>query len=388
MGDATHSIASKLPETGTTIFSVMSALARECGAINLSQGFPDFPSDPRLIEGVYRHMQAGHNQYAPMPGLPALRQAIAGKMARTQGVHLDPETEITVTAGATQGLISAIQALVHPGDEVLLFEPAYDLYRPAVELAGGRPVAHQLKAPDYAVDWDAVERLIGPRTRFVLVNTPHNPTGSILGRSDWQALERLAEKHALFVLSDEVYEHLIFDGEQHCGALQCTGLRDRSLAFFSFGKTFHNTGWKVGYVAGAGHLMQEVRKVHQYTVFSVHTPTQYALADYLQDEQTYLGLPALFQQKRDRFLQALRGSPFRPLPCRGTYFVTCNFRALSALPDLEFARWFTREHGIATIPVSVFNHSGLDEGVVRFCFAKTDAVLERAAAKLKTLAAV
>lgn len=378
-------IPSKLPNVGTTIFTVMSALANEHGAINLSQGFPNFPSSSRLIQLVAEYMQRGYNQYAPMAGVPVLRERLAVKIQEMYAAVVDPAEEITITAGATQALFTAIAAFVGPGDEVILLEPAYDSYRPSIEVVGGIPVPYELSAPDYRVDWAAVGNLITPRTRMIIINTPHNPTGSILRASDMQALEGLVRDTDILVLSDEVYEHLIFDGQYHESILRYPGLRERGLAVYSFGKTFHNTGWKIGYCVAPAPLMREFRKVHQFNVFCVNTPMQYALADYLADADTYRQLPGFYQQKRDFFLQAMEGSRLRPLHCDGTYFHLFDYREISAEPDVDFARRLTIEHGVAAIPVSVFYSHGHDDRVIRLCFAKTEETLATAGERLRRL---
>jgi len=375
-------ITSKLPRVGTTIFSVMSALANEHGAINLSQGFPNFPSDERLNRLVFEHMQKGHNQYAPMPGLPALRERIAEKVNKLYGRQIDPATEITITAGATQALFTAIAAFIRPGDEAIILEPAYDSYRPAVEVNGGKAVIYEMQPPDYAVDWQAIQVLITPATRMLVLNTPHNPTGRVLKAKDLQQLQQITEGTDILILSDEVYEHLIYDERQHQSVLRYPALWERSLATYSFGKTFHNTGWKIGYCLAPAHLMQEFRKVHQFNVFSVNTPMQYALADYLADENTYLSLPAFYQQKRDFFLQAMQGSRLQPLPCEGTYFCNFDYSAISNEPDTDFAKRLTTEHGEAAIPVSAFYAAPHSGTVIRLCFAKTEETLEKAGAVL------
>ncbi|MEQ8706692.1 MAG: methionine aminotransferase [Phaeodactylibacter sp.] len=376
-------IFSKLPNVGTTIFSVMSALANEHGAINLSQGFPNFQSPQRLTDLVCHYLQAGYNQYAPMPGLPALREAIAQKAGQMYGATVDPGTEITVTAGATQAIYCTIAAFVRPGDEVILLEPAYDCYRPAVEVNGGIPVIYELKAPDYKVNWDHVEALLTPATRMIIINTPHNPTGSTLKTTDMLALQQLTFGTDILVLSDEVYEHLIYDDAAHQSVLRFPELRSRSLAAYSFGKTFHNTGWKIGYTIAPPDLTAEFRKVHQYNTFAVHRPTQHALADYLADSSTYESLPAFYQQKRDLLLEVMQGSRFRPLPCKGTYFCNFDYSAISDEPDRVFARRLITEYGVAAIPVSAFYTSGRDEHIIRLCFAKTEATLQAAGERLR-----
>lgn len=378
-------IQSKLPEVGTTIFTVMSALANEHGAINLSQGFPNFSSPARLTELVCQYMQKGYNQYAPMAGVPVLRQRLADKIQSLYTTPVNPDTEITVTAGATQALFTAIAAFVHPGDEVILLEPAYDSYRPSVEMAGGTTVPVELSAPDYRVDWSVVEERVTPKTRMIIINTPHNPTGAILEVEDMQALEQIVLRHDLLVLSDEVYEHLIYNGHQHQSVLRFAELRQRSLAVYSFGKTFHNTGWKIGYCVAPEALTGEFRKVHQFNVFCVNTPVQYALADYLADPDTYTSLPGFYQQKRDFFLDQMRGSRLKPLHCEGTYFHLFDYSAVSDEPDTAFAKRMTTEYGVAAIPVSVFYSHRHDDKVIRLCFAKTEETLARAGERLKVL---
>ncbi len=371
-------VQSKLPRVGTTIFTVMSELAQQHGAINLSQGFPNFDPAEGLQRLVYEHMQRGANQYAPMPGLLRLRERIAGKMASLYGVDLDPQTEITVTAGGTQAIFCVIGAFVGPGDEVILIEPCYDSYRPSVEAFGGTPVVHALSAPDYAIDWAAVGRLITPRTRLICLNTPNNPTGRMLSAADWDILNELLRGTDVLVMSDEVYEHLSFDGRPHDSALAHPELRQRTLAIYSFGKTYHNTGWKTGYCIAPQELTGEFRKVHQFNVFSGNHPVQAAFADFMVHEAEYLGLPAFYQQKRDFFLEQLGRTRFRPLPCEGTYFQLCDYSAISTEPDLDFCKRLTTEFGVAAIPVSSFYSDGRDQKVIRFCFAKTEETLERA----------
>lgn len=371
-------IHSKLPNVGTTIFSVMSALANEHGAINLSQGFPNFSSPQELTDLVCYYLQQGYNQYAPMPGLMELREAIAQKAKQTYGVSINPDTEITVTAGATQALYCSIAAFVRPGDEVILLEPCYDSYRPAIEANGGTPVIYELKAPDYKVDWGQFEQLLSPSTRMIIINTPHNPTGTILESEDLLALQRITSGTDILVLSDEVYEHLIYDGAAHQSVIRYPELRSRSLATFSFGKTFHNTGWKVGYCIAPPELTKEFRKVHQFNVFSVHRPTQHALADYLQDASTYESLPSFFAEKRDLLLELMNASRFKPLHCKGTYFCNFDYSAISDEPDRDFARRLTTEYGVAAIPVSAFYSSRRDDRVIRLCFAKTAETLRSA----------
>ncbi len=376
-------IQSRLPNVGTTIFTVMSALAHEHQAINLSQGFPDFPSSSRLIDLVHHYMRSGQNQYAQMAGVPALREQIAKKIQHQYGVAVDPMSEITITAGATQALFTAITALVHPGDEVIMLEPAYDSYRPAIELSGGIPIIYEMQAPDYQVDWSAVQALITSRTRMLIVNTPHNPTGTILRKADMETLDQMLAGTDIILLSDEVYEHLIFDGELHESVLRYPRLCERSLAVYSFGKTFHNTGWKIGYCVAPDFLSAEFRKVHQFNVFSVNTPVQYALAEFLEQPSEYLGLPDFYERKRDYLNMAMHGSRLRPLPSRGTYFQLFDYSAISDESDTTFARRLTTEFSVAAIPVSAFYGSGRDARVIRLCFAKKEDTLARAGALLQ-----
>jgi methionine aminotransferase len=383
MRQSTVAIDSKLPWVGTTIFTVMSKLAADCGAINLSQGFPDFQADPALFEATFRAMQAGRNQYPPMIGMPELRVAIAGKVEALYDARYDADQEITVTAGATQAIFTAIAAFVRAGDEVIVFEPVYDSYVPAIETVGGKAVYAQLKFPDYKPDWGQVRSLITPRTRMIIINSPHNPTGSLLDAADLVALAELTRDTDIVVLSDEVYEHILFDGERHESVARHAELAARSIIVSSFGKTYHITGWKIGYVLAAPELMAEFRKVHQFNVFTVNTPCQIGIADYMSDASRHLGLAAFYAQKRDFFRAQLAGSRFELLPCRGTYFQLARYSAISEMPDREFAQWMTREVGVAVIPVSVFYQDGHDDRVVRFCFAKQEATLAAAGEKLR-----
>ncbi len=381
-------LQSKFPDLGLTIFSRMSALAQETGAINLSQGFPDFAVDADLQAGVTQAMAAGHNQYAPMPGLPALRAAIAAKFASAYGLAVDANSEITVTAGATQALYTAIAAVLRAGDEALILEPAYDSYAPAIVAQGALPVRVALAPPSFAVDWDAVAAAITPRTRLIIVNNPNNPATSVFSRADLDALAAIAERHDLLVLSDEVYEHLVFDGRQHASVLSHAGLHARSFAVYSFGKTFHATGWKIGYCVAAPELTAEFRKLHQYLVFSVSTPMQAALAQHLAEPAHWQGLAGFYQAKRDRLAPGLEAAGFRLLPSAGTYFQLADYRAIrSDLGELAFAEWLTREYGVASIPVSAFYADGRDHGLVRFCFAKREDTLDAALARLAKLKA-
>jgi methionine aminotransferase len=375
---------SKLPDVGTTIFTVMSQLALDCGAINLSQGFPDFPAPAGLVERVARHLRAGHNQYAPMAGLPALREAIAAKTAALYGRSTDPETEVTVTSGATEALFSAIMAFVHPGDEVVVFDPAYDSYDPAIRLAGGRAIHVPLRGGDFSMDWDRVADTLSERTRMIVLNTPHNPTGAVLGDSDMAALADILGDRDIVLLGDEVYEHIIFDGRAHASLLRYPDLARRSLVVSSFGKTFHITGWKIGYCVAPATLMTEFRRVHQFVQFCVATPMQHALAEFLHAEpRHYMDLPAFYERKRDLFCALLAGSRFRLQPSAGTYFQLADYSALTDEADTAYARRLTREVGVACIPVSVFQvEVPAAQRLLRFCFAKDDGTLEQAAARL------
>jgi methionine transaminase len=378
-------LSSKLPGVGTTIFTVMSALANEHGAINLSQGFPNFDCSDRLKGLVEKYMRLGHNQYAPMPGVPALRNRLAEKVESLYGMGVDPETEITITAGATQALYCAISAFIRPDDEVILIEPAYDSYRPAVEVNGGIPVTYEMDAPEFRVEWRLLERLITWKTRMIVVNTPHNPTGKIFSKKDWEELQRIAEDRDILVLSDEAYEHIVFDGEQHQSLLRFPKIYERGLSVFSFGKTLHTTGWKLGAIVAPPDLTREFRKVHQFNVFAVNTPMQHAVAEFFDDTDAYLELNDFFQKKRDFLLAAMDGSRFRPIKSEGTYFQLFDYSGISDERDTEFAKRMTTEFGVAAIPVSVFNSSHRDEKIIRLCFAKTEETLEKAGALLRKI---
>ncbi|MCW3462391.1 methionine aminotransferase [Chitinophaga nivalis] len=373
---------SKLPNTGTTIFSVMSALAAENKAINLSQGFPDYDCSDELKAMVNEAMQQGHNQYAPMPGLMPLRTTIAAKINALYQQEVNPDTEITITPGGTYAIFTAIATCIHPGDEVIIFEPAYDSYIPNVLVNGGKPVLIPLSFPDYRIDWATVRSKITPRTRMIMLNTPHNPTGSILQENDIQELEKLVAEFDLLVLSDEVYEHLIFDGALHHSILRYPAIYRNSFVTFSFGKVFHNTGWKMGYCVAPERLMQEYRKVHQYLCFSVNTPMQYGLARFLETPSHYLELPAFYQEKRDYFLSLLKDTRFTPLSSKGSYFQLVKYDRISDEGDKAFATRITKEFGVATIPISAFYQDGKDDRVIRLCFAKKKTTLEEAAARL------
>ncbi|MCJ7453340.1 MAG: pyridoxal phosphate-dependent aminotransferase [Steroidobacteraceae bacterium] len=379
-------LESKLPRVGTTIFTVMSRLAAECGAINLSQGFPDFDPPARLVDLVAAHMRSGHNQYAPMAGWPALREAIAGKVRDLYGREVSATDEVTVTSGGTEALFCAIQAVVRPGDEVILLEPAYDSYEPAVQLAGGRAVRVPLRSPAFSVDWDRVAGAVTSRTRMVIVNSPHNPSGAVWSAADLDALERILGPTDAYVLSDEVYEHIVFDGQEHASVLSRDALAARSFAVSSFGKTYHATGWKVGYCVAPAELTAEFRKVHQFVQFAVATPIQAALADFLVEcPEHHLGLSAFYEDKRDHFCRLLAQTPLGFVPTAGTYFQLADYSAVSDSTDVDFAHWLTREIGVAAIPVSVFSTHASTERVVRFCFAKNESTLEAAGQRLRRL---
>ena len=371
-------LTSKLPGLETSIFTKMSRMAAETGAINLSQGFPDFGVDPELIRLMQEALEGSHNQYAPMGGIYSLREAIVEKTARLYGASYHPETEVTLTAGATQAIYAAIASTVYPGDEVIIFKPAYDCYEPTVRAHGGIPVLLQLQGPDFKIDWEAFSKALNPKTRMVIINTPHNPSGTILKEADLKKLEALLHPTDTLVLSDEVYEHLVFDGQSHESVCKYPGLKERSFICASFGKTFHITGWKMGYCLAPAPLMAEFRKLHEFVVFSVNHPAQRALKKYLEEPSHYEGLGAFFQKKRDRFLEHIKESRFRFTPAEGTYFQLLDYSGISNEGDLHFAEHLTREHGVASIPISVFNLHRQDNRQLRFCFAKTEETLERA----------
>ncbi|OWT63633.1 methionine aminotransferase [Candidimonas nitroreducens] len=384
-------LESKLPNVGTTIFTVMSQLATEQQAINLGQGFPDFNPDPRLLDMVSKAMADGHNQYPPMPGIVALREEIASKVHKLYGANYDPLTEITVTSGATEALMATIQAFVRAGDEVVVIEPFYDLYLPAIELAGGIPVVVPMQAPDathatYRVDWQRVRAAIGPATRMLMLNFPHNPTGIVMTEADLDALESIVQDTGVMLLSDEAYEHIVFDGNIHQSIARRELLAANAVVISSFGKTYHTTGWKIGYCCAPQALTAEIRKVHQFIVFTVPSPMQYALAHYMQDPKPYLGLSDFYQAKRDRLHAGLAKTRFQPLPSLGTFFLLARYDAISDLPEADFARWLTLEHGVAVIPVSAFYRQPdapeSNHRIVRFCFAKQDSTLDEAVARL------
>ena len=372
-------IASKLPHVGTTIFTVMSRLAAEHKAINLSQGFPDFDCAPELRALLAKYINAGLNQYPPMAGVAPLREAIAGKVAELYGAAYDPEHEITVVPGATYGIFTAITTLIRPGDEVILFEPAYDSYAPAVEVNGGIPVYVQLRFPEYSIDWQDVQNAITPKTRMIIINTPNNPTASVFSAEDLRLLEGMLRNTDIVVVSDEVYEHIVFDGHRHQSVARFPGLAERSFVVSSFGKTYHITGWKTGYVLAPKELMAEFRKVHQFNAFVTNGPVQYALAEYMKDRDAYLSLAAFYQKKRDFFLEGIGASRFKPLPSRGTFFQNLRYDAISDEKDTDLAIRLTKEYGVAAIPVSVFYREPPPHKVLRFCFAKSEETLAKGA---------
>ena len=381
----TPDVKTKLPAVGTTIFTVMSALAAEKKAVNLGQGFPDFDCDPKLLEAVTQAMAAGHNQYPPMPGIPALREAIAAKISALYGHRYDANTEITITAGATQAIITAILAVVRAGDEVIVLEPCYDSYAPNIDLAGGTVVRVPLTPGSFRPDFDKIAAAITPRTRAIIVNTPHNPSATVWTEAEMRRLEELLAPTDVLVISDEVYEHMVYAGAQHESAARFPGLAARTFIVSSFGKTYHVTGWKVGYVAAPAALSAEFRKVHQFNVFTVNTPMQHALASYMADAAPYLELPAFYQHKRDLFAAGLAKTRFRLLPSAGTYFQCVDISDVSELGESDFCQWLTSEIGVAAIPLSAFYADGFDQRVVRFCFAKKDETLQLAIDRLARL---
>ena len=381
----TPPLTTKLPSVGTTIFTVMSALATETGAVNLGQGFPDFECDPKLVDAVTGAMKQGLNQYPPMAGVPSLREAVAGKIAAMYGQRFDPATEITITAGATQAIITAVLAVVRPGDEVIVLEPCYDSYVPNIELAGGTVVRVPLTPGTFRPDFDRIAAALSPRTRAIIINSPHNPSATVWTRDEMLQLQELLAPTDVLVISDEVYEHMVFDGLPHQSVARYPVLAARSFIVSSFGKTYHVTGWKVGYVAAPAALTAEFRKVHQFNVFTVNTPVQHGLAAYMADPAPYLGLPAFYQRKRDLFREGLARTRLRLLPSEGSYFQCVDISAISDLREDAFCTWLTREIGVAAIPMSAFYGGGFDQRVVRFCFAKRDETLNTALERLARL---
>ncbi len=371
-------INSKLPKTGISVFAVMSNMANEHKAINLSQGFPDFECSAKLIELVNKYMKKGFNQYAHMAGVKELREAIAKKTEYMYTASYDPETEITVTAGATQALYTAISAFIKEEDEAIVFEPAYDSYVPAIKLNGGVPVCVPLKVPDYHIDWHEVRKLLNKRTKMIIINTPHNPTGSILTAKDMMQLEKITKNTGIIILSDEVYEHIIFDGYEHQSVCRYPSLAERSLVTCSFGKTFHTTGWKTGYCLAPANLMKEFRKVHQFIVFCSNTPVQHAIAEYLQDRNNYENLEELYQKKRNYFVKLIKNSRFKIIPSLGTYFQLLDYSNITDEPEMDYAIRLIKEFGIGSVPVSSFYNKPVNNSTLRFCFAKTEETLEKA----------
>ena len=378
-------IQSKLPGVSTTIFSVMSKLAAEHNAINLSQGFPDYTCDPVLTDLVNKAMKDGFNQYAPMPGNNLLKETIAEKVETLYNIKYNPDTEITVTAGGTQAIFTALAAIINPGDEVIIFEPAYDSYAPTIKLLGGLVKTYELDPPNYTIDWEMVKKLFTSSTRMIIVNSPHNPTGSILSADDMKSLIKLINGTDILILSDEVYEHLIYDGQKHQSVMLFPELRERSFVIASFGKLLHATGWKLGYCLAPEVLTKEFRKVHQFNVFSVNSPMQQAIANYLQKPQRYLGIGKFFQEKRDYFRKLLASSRLQLLPCNGSYFQCVSYSNISDEKDVDFSMRLIKEFGVATIPVSAFYQKSTDHKIIRFCFAKENATLASAAEKLKNV---
>lgn len=372
-------LISKLPEVGTTIFTVMSRMAADFNAINLSQGYPDFPTPQKLLDLVTQAMQEGHNQYPPMAGIEPLRVAIAVKVAACYGAAVDAADEVTVVSGATEGLFNAIFTVIHPGDEAIIFDPAYDSYEPVIRLAGGRVRRITMDFPRYNIDWNRVRDTINDRTRLIMINSPHNPTGTVLTQSDIDALIDISVSSNLYIISDEVYEHIIFDGMQHLSVLRYPQLRERAFSISSFGKTYHATGWKIGYCIAPRKLTAEYRKIHQFNTFTTNTPMQYALARFMEYREHYLGLPEFYKAKRDHLRAAMAGSRFRALDCRGTYFQLFDYSAISQENDFDLVKRLTMEHGVAAIPVSVFYGEGVDNKIIRLCFAKDEQTLSRAA---------
>ena len=372
-------IRSKLPNTGTTIFTTMSKMANDYNAINLSQGFPDFPCSEELTALVYAYMKAGENQYAPMQGVIQLREKLSEKIKVAYNAEFDPVSEINITAGATQALYAAITAVVREGDEVIVFTPAYDCYVPAITLAGGVPVFVRMDPPDFKVNWEDVKKLVNQRTRMIIINTPHNPSATVLTKQDMDELDFITKDSDIIILSDEVYEHIIFDGAEHQSILKYPSLAERSFVVFSFGKTLHVTGWKMGYCVAPENLMAEFRKVHQFEVFTVNRPIQMAIADYLDNKDAYLSLSKFYQEKRDLFVKSLEQSRFKIIPCQGTYFQLAEYSEISDEADIDFVQTLTKEHGVAAIPISVFYSRQSKMNVIRFCFAKENETLERAA---------
>lgn len=378
-------INSKLPSTSESIFAVMSRMAKEHGAINLSQGFPGYEIDPQLIKMVDQYMQKGLNQYAPMTGIPELRKAISKMHLDASGFEYDFETEITITSGATQGIYTAISSIISEGDEVIVFEPAYDSYVPTIKANGGKPVYISLEHPTYKIDWRDVNKRISSKTKMIIINNPHNPTGAVLTDQDLKELSKIVKGSNIIVLSDEVYQHIIYDGQTHCSVMNYPELRDRSIIAGSFGKSLHATGWKVGYILAPDFITKEFRSFHQWVVFAVNTPIQYAIAEYLEKPENYLEVGNFLQEKRDFFVDLMKDSKFKTIPSKGTYFQLMDYSEVSDMNDIDFTEWLCKEKKVATVPISVFYHEKTDHKVIRFCFAKDNSELEAAAKLLKAL---
>jgi methionine aminotransferase len=370
---------SKLPETETSVFAVMTKLAQENNAVNLSQGFPDFPVDTGLIERVNYYMKKGFNQYAPMPGIIELRKGLNKMFIKNHNADYNPDTEITITAGATQAIYTAVSAFINDGDEAIIFEPAYDSYAPAVKINKGTVKYATLSFPDYSINWDLVLRMVTSRTKLIIINTPHNPTGSILKKEDFEMLDRFLRGRDIFVISDEVYEHIIFDDEEHQSACRFPDLASRTMVIGSFGKTFHATGWKTGFVLAPKNITKEFRKIHQFVVFASNTPVQHAIADFIDNSENYIHLGKFYQKKRDYFLNAVKNSRFKAIPAKGTYFQLLDYSEISKEKEYDFAKRLVKEYGIAGVPVSPFYHDGRDNNILRFCFAKKESTLDKAA---------
>lgn len=377
-------LRSKLPEVGVTIFGKMSKMAQDHGAINLSQGFPDFEVAPELIDRVTHYMKVGNNQYPPMSGVPDLRNAITKKIKRSYDTNVHPD-QVLITCGAIEAIFNTITSFIHQGDEVIIMNPAYDAYEVIINLQGAKTVGVNLSSTDYSIDWEAVEKAISPKTKMIIMNSPHNPSGAIISAADLKELERITRNTDILVLSDEVYEHIVFDGQEHQSVLRSKELMKRSIATFSFGKTFHVTGWRMGYLVASKKLMKEIHKVHQYNTFTVHAPTQYALADYLQEPDHYESISGMYQEKRDFFLEAMKDSKFKPIHSSGTYFQLLDYSAISDKHDIEMAEWLTKEIGVASIPTTIFYKEEVNYKVLRFCFAKDEDTLSKAAKKLSRL---
>ncbi|HEY9117352.1 MAG TPA: methionine aminotransferase [Roseivirga sp.] len=377
-------INSKLPEVGITIFTKMSKMANDYGAINLSQGFPDFEVAPELIDRVHHYMKAGMNQYPPMPGVLSLREAIVKKIELSYDQRI-PAENVLITCGAIEAIFNTISAFVHQGDEVIIMNPAYDAYEVIINLQGAKAIGVNLNSEDYSINWPEVRKALTSKTRMIIINSPHNPSGAIISKEDLTQLEELTRNTDILVLSDEVYEHIVFDGQKHQSVLKSEELVKRSIATFSFGKTFHATGWRMGYLVAPEYLMKEIHKIHQYNTFTIHAPSQYAIADYLGDASNYESIAGMYQQKRDFFLSAMKASKFKPIHSSGTYFQLMDYSEISKKPDIEMAEWLTKEVGVATIPTSVFYEDNKDNHVLRFCFAKNEDTLKAAAEKLSRL---